>query len=178
MTIDDYAFYECSRITQLVFPSRLEEIKDFAFSWCVGFSDLVFAARDTKLELGRYVFDNCHMLREVVLPNRLTDMGSHIFANCYNLKRMEFESLQGTVFKEGGVEMGANIFENCNELRTVVIPSHFVKIWDYAFFGCQSIEYLVFLEGEMDLSIGKYAFSYCSAIDKFTIPERRTFIDD
>lgn len=178
LTIDDYAFYECSRITQLVFPSRLEEIKDFAFSWCVGLSDLVFAASDTKLELGRYVFDNCHMLREVVLPNRLTDMGSHIFANCYNLKRMEFESLQGIVFKEGGVEMGANIFENCNELRTVVIPSHFVKIGDYAFYGCQSIEDLVFLEGEMDLSIGKYAFSYCSAIDKFTIPARTTFIDD
>ena len=30
----------------------------------------------------------------------------------------------------------------------------------------------------MDLSIGKYAFSYCSAIDKFTIPARTTFIDD
>ncbi|MFW5779823.1 MAG: leucine-rich repeat protein [Bacillota bacterium] len=178
LIIDDYAFYESSQITELVFPSRLIEINDFAFSWCVGLEDIVFTPGELELTLGSYVFDNCHLLQEIELPNRLVEMGSHIFVNCYNLETVEFQSLDSQIYPEDGVEMGAHMFDGSNELRTVIIPAHFIKIGDYAFYGCENIENLIFIEGDLNLTIGKYAFSKSSSIEKFTIPARTTYIDN
>ncbi len=176
--IDKNAFFECAKISSLTLPSRLGHIDDFAFSWCVGLTELIFSDGDTPLTFGDYVFDNCQLLVSVTLPKRLTKMGSNIFSNCSYLEYAAIEELDGTVFAPEGVELGAAAFAGSNELRTVIIPGHITKIGDYAFQDCNSIRDMVFTDSAFNLEIGAYAFNGCQSIADFELPARTTFVGD
>lgn len=176
--IDKYAFYECSKISRLVLPARLQRIDDYAFSWCVGLTELIFAEGNTALTFGNYVFDNSQLLASVTLPNRLVSMGSNIFSNCSYLEYAAIEELDGIIYAAEGVELGERAFAGSNELRTVILPSHIIKIGDYAFQNCNNIRDLVFADSSFDLEIGAYAFSGCQSIADFELPARTTFVGD
>lgn len=178
LQIDQYAFYECVALTEIILPSRIDYIGDYTFSWCVALNNINFAPSQIALEIGDYAFSNCHSIKNITLPDRLAEMGAYLFYNCFTLETLVIEELSGAPYNPQGVRLGDYAFYGCNELRSIVIPSHIIYIGDYAFYKCYNINDIVFINGSDDLIIGEYSFSECASLDNFVVPSRVIEIKD
>ena len=106
-------------------------------------------------------FAECENLREVSLPDSVTDMGESAFYGCTALEKVKFT---------GGVnEVPQNTFFYCTSLKDVELPESVKTIDNYAFAYCIALD-------EFELpstveTINTAAF-YCSQLsDDFVIPE-------
>lgn len=57
-------------------------------------------------------------------------------------------------------ELGRCSFYECTDLYSVVIPSTMQEIGDYAFYGCNGLDYVTFKSG-MNVQVGDRAFGEC-----------------
>lgn len=78
-TIPANAFANHKLITQLTIPSQITAIRPGAFT-NLGIRQLVLP--DGLTELGSSAFEGCSALEEVTLPNTLTEIGSNAFFKC------------------------------------------------------------------------------------------------
>lgn len=67
--VKNNAFYNCSRIEELHFPSQLETIGEYAFSNCDLLKRIEF--NDNLLSIGSYAFYNLTNLDNIVNTNRI-----------------------------------------------------------------------------------------------------------
>ena len=95
-------------------------------------------------------YAHCSSIKEVVLPEGLTNIGQCAFAYC-NMKDI---LIPNTVTR---IENDA--FYNCDRLDSVFIPESVTNIRDYAFCGCDSLHYIDI--GKNVRSISGYAFDDC-----------------
>lgn len=79
--IPQETFWECSSLTTLKLPSKLERIGDDAFL-ASGLSEIAFP--DTVKEIGESAFC-ATALKKVILPNHLTEISTEAFNGCANL---------------------------------------------------------------------------------------------
>jgi hypothetical protein len=79
-TIGNYAFSNCSRITDITFPTSLIKIESSAFSYCSGITTLTFPAKLTSI--GNFSFSECYGLKTIYCLNPTPPtLGSY----CFNL---------------------------------------------------------------------------------------------
>eukprot|EP01083_Nonionella_stella_P157233 510308_1 len=121
-TIGDHAFYVCSFLESILFPS-------------------------TVISIGRHVF-NYSSLREVVLNEGIQTIGDHAFYGCWSLKKITFpstvisigsqafygcSSLREVVLNEGIQTIGEHAFGCCSSLESFQfadLSDHFFAIRD------------------------------------------------
>lgn len=155
--INDYAFFNCRYIRSISIPSSVVKINNGAFAYC----DLGAVELPNGIsELGNRLFYGCNSLEDVKLPSNLKKIGDEAFAYC--------QALNSIVLPDGVTELGNNVFTGCKSLEDVKLPSNLKKMGEYVFSFCSSLKKV--LLPEMLFEIPKGAFRGCSSV-YVSIPE-------
>ena len=204
-SIGSYAFSSCSSLTSITLPESVASIGSYAFSYCSSLKAITLL--EGVKSIGSYAFYNCESLTTITLPEGLKSIGSYAFQNCSSLYKVINNSnlaLSIGSSSYGEVAYYAKVIYKGSELTTVdnfqfytsddihslvnyignekeiVLPNSYngenYIIGDCAFSNCSSLT--AFNIPESVTSIGGYAFSKCSNLTAFNIPESVTSIGD
>ena len=164
MSIEKYAFSDCSSLISISVPKSVTSIGDGAFDGCSSLSSI--AISDSITSISAWTFRDCKSLRSLVIPDSVTSIGNDAFRGC--------SSLCSLVIPDSVTSIGDGAFDGCSSLRSLVIPDSVTSIGDGAFDGCSSLRSLVIPDSVT--SIGDGAFSSCSSLRSLVIPDSVTSI--
>ena len=164
MSIEKYAFSDCSSLISISVPKSVTSIGDGAFDGCSSLSSI--AISDSITSISAWTFRDCKSLRSLVIPDSVTSIGNDAFRGC--------SSLCSLVIPDSVTSIGDGAFDGCSSLRSLVIPDCVTSIRDGAFDGCSSLRSLVIPDSVT--SIGDGAFSSCSSLRSLVIPDSVTSI--
>ena len=166
MSIEKYAFSDCSSLISISVSKSVTSIGDGAFEGCSSLSSI--AISDSITSISAWTFDGCKSLRSLIIPDSVTSIGNEAFRGC--------SSLCSLVIPDSVTSIGDGAFDGCSSLRSLVIPDCVTSIRDGAFDGCSSLRSLVIPDSVT--SIGDGAFSSCSSLRSLVIPDSVTSIGD
>ena len=144
-SIGVFAFYDCSSLTQIAIPESVTSIGDYAFSECSSLTQIAIPESVTSIGYG--TFDSCSSLKEITIPEGVTSIGEGTFAYCSSLTQI--------TIPEGVTSIGDGAFYNCSSLTQITIPEGVTSIGDDAFYGCDNLTNVYVREG---LSLGTDSF--------------------
>ena len=159
MSIEKYAFSDCSSLISISVPKSVTSIGDGAFDGCSSLSSI--AISDSVTSISAWTFDGCKSLRSLVIPDSVTSIGNEAFRGC--------SSLCSLVIPDSVTSIGDGAFDGCSSLRSLVISDSVTSIGDGAFGSCSSLRSLVIPDSVT--SIGDGAFSSCSSLRSLVIPD-------
>ena len=164
--------------TELILPSYITEINQYAFAYCTG-------------------------LTSITIGNGVTSIGPDAFEGCTGLTTVNWSATACTTGS-----LSYPIFEGCSNLATVNIGDNVTTIPPYAFYDCSGLTSIIVVEGNskyhsagnclietatktlllgcktsvipMDgsvTSIGQNAFYNCTGLTSITIPNSVTSIE-
>ena len=141
-SIGQYACNECGSLETVVLPTNLD---DFS-GWCI--------------------FRNCRNLKNIAIPENVTEIPNGTFINC--------SSLAAITIPHGVSEIGSNAFYGCSSLTSIEIPEGVEYLYEQVFYGCTALESVKLPQNL--LQIGNNCFYRCSSLENVTIPEGVTTI--
>lgn len=121
--IPDYAFENCSSLTNINIPTSLVQIRANAFSQT---ALKEFIAPESLKEIWLYAFKDAKELTNVELKN-VTEIGDMVFENC--------EKLESIVIPETLEEIGASVFGGCSSLQDIDLPNKPLALDRNTFYG-------------------------------------------
>lgn len=121
--IPDYAFENCSSLTNINIPTSLVQIRANAFSQT---ALKEFIAPESLKEIWLYAFKDAKELRNVELKN-VTEIGDMVFENC--------EKVESIVIPETLEEIGASVFGGCSSLQDIDLPNKPFALDHNTFYG-------------------------------------------
>lgn len=162
-TIGTWAFYDCTNLTGVVWPKRLEKISTSAFAGCTSLSSLTFPTSIVSVASG--AFSNCTSLASVTVKGPETRLGSKAFSGCPNIRSLVVPGTQQvkTIFPDisaplksarvtDGVEtIAASAFRGCAYLKELTVPASITRIESSAFSYCSNLTSVVFLGNAPDV---------------------------
>ena len=155
VSIGKNAFSACKALESITIPKNVSEIGGGAFSNCSSLVTTEILGPVKELTGTTGVFLGCAALKNVTLPDTLTNIGIGTFNGCASLEKIDLPA--------GLTEIGREAFNGCESLKEAVIPSGVTEIPDYAFTGCLALEKVELPEGIT--SIGEYAFDLTAEND-------------
>ncbi len=158
-TICDYAFEECSFITDISIPSTVKTIGCEAFSECEGLTGVVIP--DSVTSLADYAFEECSSLERAVIGNGVETLGKRCFEECESLTELTIGSKVKAIDKYA--------FQGCSSLVSVVIPDSVEVLGGSAFAYCTSLKNITFGNGLK--TIDTQAFEYCISLETVILPD-------
>ena len=164
--IKKFAFQNCSGLTSVTIPNSVTSIGNGAFDGCKGLTSVTIPNSVTSI--GNSAFANCSGLTSVTIPNSVTSIGNSAFANC--------SGLTSVTIPNSVTSIGNTAFANCSSLTSVAIPNSVTSIGDKAFYGCSGLTSVTIPNSVT--SIGNSAFSNCYRLTSVTIPNSVTSIGD
>ncbi|MBO7115636.1 MAG: leucine-rich repeat domain-containing protein, partial [Prevotella sp.] len=81
-TIWDYAFYQCTKLTEVTFPASATIIGYSAFDFCTALATVTFEAGSQLATIDDYAFDSCFSLSSITIPASVTSIGEWAFYDC------------------------------------------------------------------------------------------------
>ena len=197
-SIGNYAFYNCSELTELTIPNSVLSIGEAAFSYCSGLTELTIPNSVTII--GDYAFYECSGLTELTIPNSVISIGAAAFSYCSGLAELtipncvtiigdyafyECSGLKSIMVEEGNLYYDSR--ENCNAIirtadnelvvgcKNTLIPVGVTSISNSAFYNCSELTELTIPNSVT--SIGDEAFYGCSGLTgQLLIPNNVTSI--
>ena len=192
VSIGSYAFYGCSKLTDVTIPDSVTEIGGFAFYGCSRLPDVVIP--DSVTSIGGSAFAYCRELTSVTIPNGVTNVGARAFAGCSGLasfavseENMEYKAENGylltkkdavlvsapggfvdATIPDGVTRIGEGAFYGSVNLASVAIPNSVTNIGPYAFYNCSSLASV--MVGGRVKSIEDCAFEYCNSLTSVVLP--------
>ncbi len=154
--IGEYAFNNCTSLSDIIFPTTIKYFGDRAFENCTALGTLVIPNVSTTIY--GYTFNHCTNLKEVIIEGS-TSFGECAFADCTSLKNV---TVHGNVTM---IDESAFLF--CSSLEKVYIGGNVKHIFPAAFSQCQSLT--EFCVNGTIATIGKSAFRRCSKLSKVSI---------
>ena len=166
------AFYECTRLTDVVIPSSITNI-------------------------GNLAFDGCKRLTNITIPDSVTSIGSNAFSGCNNLIYNRYDNgyyignndnpyavlmkVKSTDITSCNISNGTKVIyssalSGCNKLTDITIPDSVTDIGIYAFSGCSGLTSVTI--GNSVTNIDTNAFSRCTGLTSIIIPDSVTNIGD
>ena len=139
--------------------------------------------------IGEYMFNNCANLKNIILPDSVTEISGYAFADCYSLTSVtipdsvtsigdyafyDCSALTSITIPDSVTSIGKNVFAHCSSLTSVTIPDSVTSIGDDAFHGCLDLTSVTIGNGVTE--IGWYAFYRCSSLTSVIIPDSVTEI--
>ena len=174
-------------ITELVIPTGVTGIGNYAFSGCTSLKSVMISDNVTKI--GDYAFEDCVGLKSVTIGNSVTSIGDYAFFWC---KGMTSVTIPNSV-----TSIGKGAFSACDSLKSVTIPDSVTSIGSYAFSSCTGIiqeeggvfyvdKWVVGCDTAVTsvtlrqntVGIEGSAFYDCTSLTSITIPDGVTSIGD
>ena len=170
-------FSGCTNLTRVDFETisdnnqNVQYLPDECFKNCIS---LVTVSNLTYVKtVGKYAFQNCHSLTELIGTNYsdkfsyLTAIDDYAFLDCWSLRNI---TLPNTIQR-----VGKNAFQRCYSLLSINLPGNSgLVVDDYAFEYCESLEYAVINDGVT--KIGYMCFVCCYSLKELIIPDSVTSI--
>ena len=134
----------CKNLKSIDIPSNIKIINRNAFYTDRKLSSVIFHEGLEKIDEWAFSYDD--ILKNVVLPNSLTELGDHAFYD---------SEIETVTFGTGLIEIPHNAFR-LNKIKSVILPSNIKRIGDGAF-EQNPIQTLDL--GDVE-EIGSYAFAH------------------
>ncbi|MDO4847740.1 MAG: leucine-rich repeat protein [Clostridiaceae bacterium] len=184
-----------NKITDMVIPNTVTEIKPFTFYNCSGLTSLTIP--DNVTAISNEAFYGCSGLQSVTVGNSLASIGNNAFYNCSGLNAVYITDLehwcdiQFSNQASNPLYSGHNLYVN-NVLSDITIPSTVTQLKQYVFTGLANnvtipgnvneIGPYAFADGKLSAAvlqegvsiIRANAFSNCSSMTSITIPATLT----
>ena len=178
-SIGDYAFYNCSSLTNIDISETVTNIGDYAFAGCN--SMITINLPNSVRRIGANAFADCENLRSMVLPfigngtNNVTYLGYLFGADSANDNSKYVPSTLKEVIITKATSIGDYAFYNCSNLTNIEISNTATSIGKNAFSGCSSMATINFPNSVTN--IGSFAFNGCSSLTSIEIPNSVTSIE-
>ena len=108
-SIENNAFYNCSKLALTSLPSGITSISDYAFYGCTNLALTSLPSGITSI--GNNTFNGCSGLISINIPEAVTSIGSAAFQNC--------SSLMSINIPKAVTSIGINAFYGCSGLTSV-----------------------------------------------------------
>lgn len=163
----------------MIAQKPVTRIGDYAFYACTKLSDITIPASVTSIGTG--AFSGCTVLKRIVIPAGVTYMGSNIFSACPNLgyisvgqgNTTNYVSIDGVLLDTARTTL---IAYPGGKSGNYTIPSTVKTIGSGAFHSCAKLS-SVFIPASVT-NIGSEAFKYCEMLTRLTIPSNVKVIGD
>ena len=163
-SIGNDAFYQCTGLTEIEIPSSVTSIGNDAFSQCSGLTSIEISSNITSI--GDYAFYGCRGLTKIEIPNSVTNMGSGAFGGCTGLTSI--------IIGNNVTSIGERVFQGCTGVTSIIIPSSVTSIGERAFDRCTGVTEIEIPNSVT--SIGRHAFYGCTGLTEIEMPNRVTNI--
>ena len=107
-SIGDYAFHECSSLTNVTIPQGVTSIGECAF-WKAGLTSVDIP--DSVTSIGKSAFADCYSLTTAVIGDGVTSIGALAFDLCMSLTTVTIGSSVTSIEREA--------FDYCYALTTI-----------------------------------------------------------
>ena len=125
-TIEEFAFFNCSKLTSVTIPNSVTTIGSRAFYDCSALTSVNIPNSVTTI--GDGAFEGCSELTSVTIPNSVTRIGDWAFSGCRSLKNFTFGS--------GLRSIGQEAFSDCINITQISSEAVVPPICDSgAFYG-------------------------------------------
>lgn len=145
-----------SLISNLIIPESVNEIKNFAFHGVQNITSVIIPG--SIMRIGKDAFSGCATLHTVSFPNSIAEIDDNAFSGCSSLDSLvlpnQLLKISYSTFSGSGISsitipqmvrnIGHSAFRNCIHLKSLNIASSVDTISPMAFYGCDSLEYIVF----------------------------------
>ena len=158
-SIGDYAFSGASFLTSVTLPTTLTEIGDGAFNGCKGLTSITIPESVTYIDEG--AFSGCSGLTSINIPENIRYIWNNTFYGC--------SGLTSITIPDNVKYIGNYAFAYCTGLTSINIPESVTSIGDAAFRYCTSLTSVTIPNSVS--SIGVYVFQNCSSLTSATLPE-------
>ena len=164
-SIEEYAFLNCTGLTNVTIPNSVTSIGMGAFNYCTGLTSIT-------VEENNSVYDsrnNCNAIIETatntlvkgcnttVIPNGVTSIEKYALSGC--------SSLTSVTIPNGVTSIGHGAFSDCSSLTSVTIGNSVTNIGMAAFTDCHSLK-SVYLLSETPPAIN---YSFIGIYEKTTV---------
>ncbi len=143
--IPAYLFKGCTALEDVVIPSSVTHIKEYAF-YETNLSSIEIPASVAKIESSAFAVTN---LTSIEIPGSVTKIESNAFAAC--------RSLQTVTLNEGLRTIGEYCFNGCSNVSEITLPESLDTIMTQAFNDCNITE--VTMPDEIEY-LGAEVFGY------------------
>ena len=149
-----YAFYEETRLTDVVLPEGLERIGMWAFSYA-SLTNLILP--ESLVLMQEHAFSHIYELKSVTFLGEISELPFAAFYHCVNL--------QEVYLHDGIKKIGIGAFSLCSRLKTINYPETLEVIEERAFDGCHSLGNIVIPDTSTSIGystfmgVGSYAWS-------------------
>ena len=135
-TIGEYAFANCTGLTNITIPESVTTIGDHAFDGCSGLTSITIPESVTTI--GSIAFSGCTCLTTVTLNS------NYITSKNYNYRSSTLKNIFGKQVKtyiigESVTTIGRDAFYGCTSLTNITIPKSVISIYTGAFSECTSL---------------------------------------
>jgi len=178
--LSNAAFYQCDELTEIKISTSVTEIDSRAFAYCAKLKKVTIPRSVT--EIGDYVFYDCAALTEITIPSSVTEIGSNVFEGCVAIKRIQMpplnytfhhcKALEHLTISEGFTTELPNYAFYGTALKTIKIQSSVIKIGDWAFGACESLEAVTVQSSTVELGDG--VFGGCTNLSDVEMPHSIT----
>ena len=80
-SIGNYAFSNCSNLTEIIIPNSIVSIGEYAFAGCKNLTNITIS--ESVISIGSYAFFCCSTLSRIIIPLNVVNMGDYVFEMCH-----------------------------------------------------------------------------------------------
>ena len=165
------AFRGCKLLESIKLSANLITIENYAFDDCTSLTSLTIPASVTSIVCN---FRSCSSLTEFIVEEGNTNYVSDEYGVLYNkslaaLKAYPVASVQESyTVNEATETIGKNAFSYNQNLKTVILPEGLEKIMGDAFYGCKMLETVVIPTSIVTIGTDTDAFGNCALLKTVT----------
>ena len=144
--IPNYAFYNCSNLSDIFINDEITDIGSYAFYNCKNINGINIPTGITRIRKG--AFEKCSSLEKVTMPDNVTEIEDYAFSSCNNINNV--------TIPDKVTRIGEYAFRNCEKITEAEFPDGLTSIGQYAYKGCTGITNIRVPESVTSIDAGAF----------------------